>query len=192
MSAALAALRDNVTWAAIKREQQRLAVEWAAQQLQSRALAALAEAVASRRRFEQQLGRVGHSIQQGLVREMFSSWRAAAALSTAEGQLVAAARRRFARQCLRNRFAAWQAASQAAAVQRAQLQRHQRQRTGRLLAAAFASWQGVAQREKDLQQRLEAGRARIARMRTAWALDVWRQRAADGVAQQRLLAAAQR
>ncbi len=192
MSTVFAALRGNVTEAAVMREQQRLAAEWAARQLQARSLAALAEAVARRQQLEQQLGRVGQSLRQDVKREAFRSWRAAAALSMAEGQLVTAARRRSARHCLQHRFAAWHAAAREAAVQRAKLHRHQHLRAGRLLARVFAGWQAAVQQEKDLQRRLEAGRARMAHMRAAWALDVWRQRAADSKVQQQRVAVAQR
>lgn len=192
VAAAFAALRDNAAGAAVRREQHRLSAEWASRQLQGRVLATLAEAVARRRQFELQLSEVARAAQQDDVREAFGSWRASAALTTAERQLVAAARRRFARQCLQNRFAAWRAATREAAVQRARLERHWRQHAARLLAAAFAGWQAAAQRESDLQQRLEVGRARIAHMRAAWALDVWRQRTSDAMVEQQLVAGARR
>jgi hypothetical protein len=138
---ALAAFRANAEQAVHQREQARLAVSWYADSLQARAFAALGEAVARRRQLEQQLAAVGHAVQQGQVRQAFSCWHSAAALSTSEGQLVAAAQRRFARMRLHHTFAAWRGVTEQRQVQEARLQRHLRQRAARVLSAAFGGWQ---------------------------------------------------
>lgn len=109
MAVALSAFRSNAVAAAEKRERDQAAVSWYAERLQARAFAALAEAVVRRRELGARLAAVAQSVQHATMQEAFSGWRAQAALSTSEGQLVAAARRRFARGCLRSCLLAWRA-----------------------------------------------------------------------------------
>lgn len=93
MAAALAAFRASAEEAAVCRSRERQAASWYAGRLQARAFAALAGAVAARREFERRLAGVAGAVQQGQLQEAFGGWRTAAALSTAETQLVAAAQR---------------------------------------------------------------------------------------------------
>lgn len=109
MAVALSAFRSNAVAAAEKRERERAAIGWYAERLQARAFAALAGAVVRRRELEARLAAVTQSVQHATMQQAFSGWRAQAALSTSEGQLVAAARRRFARGCLRSCLLAWRA-----------------------------------------------------------------------------------
>ena len=163
MAAALAAFKASAEAAAVKREQDSLAVAWYAERLQAKALRALAAAVEGRRLFESQLLAVVAEQQQQAVTKAFAGWRAVAALSTSEHQLVAAAQRRSARRRLHACFQAWRSHTEA-----------------------------QLQQQAHLQQQLELCVGRLAEMRLAWALDVWRQRTADAVAQRRLVAAGQR
>lgn len=164
---ALAALQAHAAEAAARRERGQLAVSWYAEALQARALAAMGEAVARRRRFEQQLVAVARSVQLGQAREAFAGWRAAAALSTSKGQLVAAARRRFARMSLASRFSAWRAAVERRRAGQARLQRHSRHRAARALQAAFGAWQQQAEQSVAERQLVAAAQRWVWRPGTA-------------------------
>lgn len=155
MALALSAFSANAAAAAEKRERDRAAVSWYAERLQARAFAALAEAVLRRRELEVRLAAVAQSLQQTTVQEAFSGWRAQAALSTSESQLVAAARRRFARGRLQSCLAAWRSQVEQEQEQRRRLAGCMQRLSQMRLSWAFEVWRHQAA-EAAAERRLVA------------------------------------
>lgn len=166
MVLALGAFRANADAAAEKRERELAAITWYAERLQARAFAALAEAVVRRRELEARLAAVAQSVQLAAVREAFSGWRAAAALSTSEGQLVAAARRRFARGRLQLCFAAWRAQVEAERDQRRRLAACTQRIAHLRLGWALHVWRQQAATAAEERRLVARGQRCVARVRS--------------------------
>eukprot|EP00887_Chlorella_sp_A99_P005659 scaffold1.g5659.t1 len=188
----LRAFASNARHAAAKRAQAQAADAYYCERLQARALGAMEQAVTRRRAFEQALGEVGRALDISALAAAFNAWRGCAALSTAEQQMVAAARRRLARLRLHACFAGWRQQCEERRAREALVHRRRQHSAARTLGAAFAAWQLQVDRQRSLRARLAECVLRVSQLRQGWALGVWRQVAVERAAERRVVGAGQR